>query len=323
MIRLPLVSLLLLCLLFVASCSSRPPVLYDELERRADYSEETLTNNLGLKLFARTWEPEQSAKANVVLLHGTALHGGLYADIATYLSQQGYRVYAYDMQSWGRSEGLKGHGYVESFDAYSDDLKFVLQMLRKRYPGVKNFVMGESLGGAVAMYTAVKHEFVLNGVITSAVGYKPSLKLLGIRAPEFINEITLTSAKWVSSGFSSFPAVESDMGIRVAVEDDSLQSRLLDDPFVSHGWLPGAYISTTLEASDYIEPRLRYITVPVLLLHGRDDALVPLSSSQEILDEVSSIHKRMHVYDSAHAVLLEDQWQQAATDVATFLDQMN
>ncbi|HCB39286.1 MAG TPA: hypothetical protein DEP79_06320 [Gammaproteobacteria bacterium] len=322
MLRFPLL-ILLLSLLAVAGCSSHPPAFSGSLERRADYAEENFTNARGLDLFARTWEPAQTAKANVILLHGTALHSGLYVDTATYLSQQGYRVYAYDMQSWGRSQGLKGHGYVDSFDAYSNDLKFVLQMLRKRYPGVKNVVMGESLGGAVALYTAVKHEFLLNGVITSAVGYKPSMKLLGIRAPDFINEITLTTTQWVTSGFSSFPAVESDTGIRLVIDNDSLQSRLLDDPLVAHGWLPGAYVSTILAAGDYMEPRLRYITVPILLLHGNSDALVPVTSSQEIFDEVSSVHKRLLVYNSAHAVLLENQWRQAATDIVTFLDQMN
>lgn len=323
MIRTSIKSLLLISLLFVFSCSTHPPLDNSQLVKRADYAEEMLTGPSGLTLFARFWEPSEPAKANVILLHGTALHGGIYAKSAQHLAAHGYRVYAYDMQSWGRSQGEKGHGYVGSFDVYSDDLKFVLQMLRKRYPDVKNYVMGESLGGTVAVYGALRHEFLLNGVITSGVGYKPSMKIMGIRAPDVVNRITMTSAKWITAGFSSLPAVESDMGIRIAVEDDDLEDALMVDPYVSHDWLPGAYVSTTLQASDYIEKNMRYITVPILVLHGKDDVLVPVASSEELLNGVSSMRKQMRVYDSPHSVLLERAWQQAADDVVAFLDQQN
>lgn len=322
-IRLVQAGLLLISLLVMAGCSTQPVVSEDSLQRWANYHEDIMVNDRGLKLFTRTWEPKQPAKANVIILHGTALHGGLYAQPAQHLADNGYRVFAFDMQSWGYSEGQKGRGYVETFDDYSDDVKLVLQTFRKRYPGVKNYLMGESLGGAVAMYTAVKHEFLINGIITSGVGYKPSLKVLGIRAPEFVNEMTLTSVKWFWAGFSTLPAVESDLGLRMAIEDEALEDRLMDDPEVCHDWLPGAYLSTTLAAIDYIEPRLRHITVPVLLLHGKDDVLVPVSSSQEVYDEIDSRLKRIHVYDGPHAVLLERHWKVAAQDVVTFLDQVN
>lgn len=323
MLRLPLLGLVTLCMLCLAACSSRPVAPPEPLQKRVDYFEEIITNQDGLKLFARNWEPRGTAKANVIILHGTSLHGGLYAGPAKFLTDNGYRVYAFDMQGWGYSEGEKGCGYVEDFDAYGQDLKFVLQMLRKRHPDTKNYVMGESLGGTVAMYGSVRFEFLLDGVITSGVGYKPSLKVLGIRAPEFVNDITLSSAKWFWSGFDSFPAIESDTGLRMAVEDERLEDRLMDDPEVCHDWLPGAYLSTTLKAIDFIEPRLRHITVPVLLLHGKDDILVPLSSSQEVYDEIDSVRKRMVVYDSPHAVLLESKWELALQDVVAFLDQMN
>lgn len=323
MVRLPWLGLVTLCMLCLAACSSRPVAPPEPLQQRADYFEEIITNQNGLKLFARNWEPQGAVKANVIILHGTSLHGGLYENPARFLTDHGYRVYAFDMQGWGYSEGLKGCGYVEDFDAYGQDLKFVLQMLRKRHPDTKNYVMGESLGGTVAMYGSVRFEFLLDGVITSGVGYKPSLKVLGIRAPEFVNDITLSSAKWFWSGFDSLPAIESDTGLRMAVEDEHLQDRLMDDPEVCHDWLPGAYLSTTLKAIDFIEPRLRHITVPVLLLHGKDDVLVPLSSSQEVYDEIDSVRKRMVVYDSPHAVLLESKWKLALQDVVTFLDQVN
>ncbi len=320
MIFLRILSFFLLSLVLLSGCSSNPPLIYDNLANRDGYKEEVLTNIDGLKLFTRVWPVTEPAKGNVIILHASAMHGGIYSDLAEYLVENGYRVYAPDMQSWGRSQGVKGHGYVESFDAYAVDVKQLLQLIRKRHPGEKNYLMWESLGGTVAMYTALKYEFLLNGVITSGVGYNPSMKVLGLRAPEFINDMGRAAAEWMYSGLSSVPAVESDMGLLLALEDDDLEDRLMNDPYVAHDWLPGAYVSTVLAASDYIDKNKRHLTIPVFLIHGKDDILVPWYSSRDLFENVSSTSKDMKVYDSPHAVLLERKWREAAKDIVAFLD---
>ncbi|MFZ5602617.1 MAG: hypothetical protein ACOY7J_09205, partial [Pseudomonadota bacterium] len=58
----------------------------------------------------------------------------------------------------------------------------------------------------------------------------------------------------------------------------------------------------------------------ILLLHGERDMLVPLSSSREIYNGVSSTSKTLRVYDSPHTVLLESARDQAVGDVIEFLD---
>ncbi len=307
-------------LLSLAACSTLPQRDKTPLVKTDNYSEEFIPNVQHMQLFVRIWEPQEAAHGNIIILHGTTLHGGLYKTVAERLSATGYRVLALDMQGWGRSEGKGDSGYVDSFDDYANDLYLMVRILKERYPAAPNYVMGESLGGAVAMYSALRRQDLFDGVITSAVGFKPNLKLLGMRAPGFLNDMAMTTAKWGTSLFPSFPAIDSDLGLRYTVEDAVVQEQMLNDPYVSHGYLPGAYISTLVEASDFIEANMQYFDKPLLLLHGSEDVLVPVSSSQELMDAVASKHKEMHVYRSPHAVLLERASVEAVSDVINFLE---
>ncbi len=309
--------------LIITACATTPHTRPPALVQTETYSEEQFLNHQNLTLFARLWQPQGAAKGNIVILHGTALHSGVYEPVAKQLTAAGYRVYAYDMQGWGRSEGKGADGYIEHFDDYASDLYLVLQSLKKRYPDAPNYVMGESLGGAVALYAALRNEYLFDGVITSAVGYKPSIKFLGLRAPGFVNSMTMTMAQMGGTVLPTMPVAESDLGIRVTVEDDAVQEQLLADPYVSHGWLPGAYISTLQDATDYIKDNLTRFSRPILLLHGEQDMLVPLDSSREVFRSVASTQKSLRLYDSPHTILLEKASTQAVGDVITFLDQLS
>ncbi|HVL01778.1 MAG TPA: alpha/beta fold hydrolase [Dongiaceae bacterium] len=315
-------SVLLHCLfcLLLAGCASAPPKTDPPLERREGYSEHRIQNHQGLQLFVRRWDPAAAPKANVVILHGTALHSGLYEPVAQRLTAAGYRVYAYDMQGWGRSSGFGAAGFVTHFYDYADDLMVLLDTIKRNNPGVPNFVMGESLGGTVALYAALKDRTLCDGIITSAAGYKPNPKLLGVRAPGFVASMGLSMAQLGGAVLPEMPAVESDTGIRLVVEDDAVEEQLLQDPYVAHGWLPTAYASTLADAMDYIEPNLKELDKPILLLHGERDMLVPLSSSYEIYRTVASTEKDIRVYKSPHTVLLEGARDQAVDDVILFLD---
>jgi alpha-beta hydrolase superfamily lysophospholipase len=307
-------------LMLVAACATLPQRDKIPLVQTDTYAEEFVVNPQGLRLFVRTWQPAEAAKGNLIILHGTALHGGVYSQVAERLAATGYRVVALDMQSWGRSEGKGDSGYVESFDDYANDVFLMTNTLRARYPRVPTYLMGESLGGAVAMYSALRRQELFDGVITSAVGYKPSLKLMGVRAPGFINSMTLSVAQWGSGLFPTLPALDADLGLRMTVEDKVVEAQLTADPYVARGFLPGAYISTTLAASDYIDANKHFFEKPLLLLHGTDDILVPLSSSEELLNSVASSQKQLKVYNSPHTVLLERAAVDAVSDVIEFLE---
>lgn len=305
----------------VVACASLPPreTLTPVVEK--NYAEELITNRQGLQLFVRIREPENVAKGNIIILHGTSLHGGLYMPVMERLAAVGYRVMALDMQNWGRSQGVGGFGLVNDFEDYAADLELMALMLRQRYPAAPTYLLGESLGGTVAVFTVLQYPDLFDGVITSGVAYKPNVKMLGIRAPDFINAITLASAKLGGQLLPSMPVLHSGMGIRMTVEDEIVESTMLEDPYVCHGFLPAAYNGTLLEAGDFIEDNISQFDKPLLLLHGTEDVLVPVSSSEELFDSAAaSTLKRIQTYNSPHLVLIERASEDAVGDVIEFLE---
>jgi len=306
--------------LWLTGCASKPEIQETHLEQRADYSEEYITNRQGLKLFARTWETSKPVRANILVLHGTALHGGIYQPVAKKLNDAGFRIFALDMQSWGRSQGVAGRGYVESFDDYVKDVFEVLNILRIRYPNTPNFILGENIGATVAIYGVLKENLWVDGIIAESIAYKPRPAFLGIRTPGFLSSIALTTANLWGKSAPKAPVMDGDVSLRMVVENDALQRYILHDPYVTHGMLPAAYVSTLVSAMDYTERNLADFKLPLLMLQGSDDLLVPVSSSQEVFNRVSSDAKEIRIYDSPHLILLERAADQAIADIEAFLD---
>jgi esterase/lipase len=103
-----------------------------------------------------------------------------------------------------------------------------------------------------------------------------------------------------------WPLVHADLGIWTVIENEQLQAKLLNDPLVAHDWLPVSYVSSIVAANEYIDTHLEQLDIP-LLLHGERDMLIPISSSQEILEGAITHNKSLKIYDSPHTVLIEDQ----------------
>src|SRR5690606_2599909 len=71
-----------------------------------------------------------------------------------------------DLRGHGRSGGLRGH--VPSYAAYLDDLQQVFHLAGERYPGLKRFLYGHSLGGQITIKFALVRRPEAAGVVLSA-----------------------------------------------------------------------------------------------------------------------------------------------------------
>src|SRR3990167_5021611 len=74
--------------LFMAACATVPEKTDPPLVRQDGYSEHRIFNHQGMRLFVRRWEPQTQPHANVVILHGTSLHSGLYEPVAQRLTDR-------------------------------------------------------------------------------------------------------------------------------------------------------------------------------------------------------------------------------------------
>lgn len=108
-----------------------------------------------------TWQIDEALQrenlnADIVLLHGINNYGGKAASVGRYYAENGFRVIAIDLPSFGRSSGL--HSYLPSMrilvEATHSVLKDVIQRDPAEMRGRKIFMQGESMGGFTALYYA-------------------------------------------------------------------------------------------------------------------------------------------------------------------------
>jgi pimeloyl-ACP methyl ester carboxylesterase len=199
----------------------------------------------------------------VVLLHGL---GGSSANWRlTIPALAGYRVIALDQIGAGRSDKPSLNYRVATL------VEFLHEFLATA--GIdRATLVGNSQGGWVAAAYAIAHpDKVERLVLVDAAGYSPARMNVppptreGLRR---LNPSTLAGLRSVLELTFANKAMVTDALVRMAFE----QKLAVNDAHVVN-----AFIESVLQGEDYVDGRLGSLRMPVLVLWGRDDALIPVS----------------------------------------------
>jgi len=102
----------------------------------------------GIRMTVRSWRPKGPARAVVVALHGFNDYSNFFQAPGAWLADRGVASYAYDQRGFGDGIGI---GLWAGTDAYVRDLADFTALVRRTHPGVPVYVLGDSMGGAVAL----------------------------------------------------------------------------------------------------------------------------------------------------------------------------
>lgn len=113
----------------------------------------------------RAWLPK-NPKAVVVALHGMNDYSNAFADTGKFLSGRDIAVYAYDQRGFG---GTPQAGIWGNNDNLKNDLKQFVSVVAKKHSKLPIYILGESMGGAVAIASLADGDFPkVDGLILSA-----------------------------------------------------------------------------------------------------------------------------------------------------------
>lgn len=102
----------------------------------------------GKRLPLRTWPAPGRPKAILLALHGFNMHSDYFAQPATSWAARGITTYAYDQRGFGAAPQARIWG---GGGAMASDARAFLALLARRHPGLPIFLLGDSMGAAVAV----------------------------------------------------------------------------------------------------------------------------------------------------------------------------
>ena len=243
-----------------------------------------------LRLYYQYWLPQSELKAILMVAHGFAEHSGRYDQVAKYFVERGYAVYALDHRGHGKSEGERV--YVEQFSDYVDDLKMFYDIIRRDNPGKKIFIVGHSMGSAIALLYTARYQDELAGMVTSGGGISS-----GDEPPQ-----------------PQRPA-DQPLPTDFLSRDPAVIEAYVNDPLVYRGPVPNRLGGMMGDIAEVV-PLIR---IPALIMAGDDVA--DGTRSQNLFEKLGSKDKTIKRYDGLrHEIFNEPEQLQVFGDLEAWLE---
>ncbi|CDP11603.1 unnamed protein product [Coffea canephora] len=205
-----------------------------------------------------------------------------------------------DYPGFGLSEGL--HGYIRSFNRLVDDVIEHYSKVKENpdFCGLPSFLFGQSMGGAVALKVHLKQPNSWNGAVLVAPMCKIADDLV---PPPFVTQVLIGVAKLLPKCKLVPQKDLAELAFR-----DAKKRNLTAYHVIAYKHKPR--LRTALEllkTTQEIEQKLEKVSLPLLILHGKADAITDPSISEALYEKASSADKKLILYDDAYHSLLEGE----------------
>ncbi|KAJ9175641.1 hypothetical protein P3X46_014178 [Hevea brasiliensis] len=208
---------------------------------------------------------------------------------ANRLAKEGFAIYGIDYEGHGKSAGLDG--YVDNMDNVIDDCSVHFTSICEKEENRKKmrYLLGESMGGAVALLLHREKPEFWDGAILVA----PMCKIAEDMKPHPMVISILTK---LSGYIPTWKIIPSKDIIDVAFKVPEVRQEIRSNPYCYKGRprLKTGY--ELLRATMQIEQKLQEVSLPFLVLHGEDDKVTDKSVSKQLNDVASSTDKTIKLY---------------------------
>jgi alpha-beta hydrolase superfamily lysophospholipase len=260
------------------------------------------------KLVWQSWSPagDQQPKGVVTIAHGYGEHIGRYEYVAERLNEAGFAVYGLDHHGHGRSDGKK-RGRITLGPAVADLDQLIVTVSKARNPKLPQFLLGHSLGGAIALRYAMAHQNRLTGLALSA-------PLAAVDGGNGLH----TFARMLGMVLPGAPVSKVDP--RLVSRDPMVVKAYIADPLNHHGPIPAGFARDMIVHVDSLARDVERITLPTLLMWGTSDRLCPPSGSELVAANIGSDDLTVKRYEGLfHEIMNEPERDRVLDDLVGWL----
>jgi acylglycerol lipase len=231
-------------------------------------------------------------KAIILCIHGLGLHNGSFAPFGRQMRTRGYDVYAMDVRGFGSWTKAKGEERVD-FEQCVEDVRTALNAIHEANPRLPIFLLGESMGGAIALHAAAKYPELLSGVISSVpAGDRQNEKAMDLK---------------IAFNFLFDRDKNLDIG-------DDLAKRVTEKEQLRQRWEhdPRARLSVSARELVHFDFFMKQnekiaadVKTPTLITQGARGALVKPTSTIELYNKLGATDKDLLVIGQAEHLIFE------------------
>ena len=210
----------------------------------------------------------------VVLAHGLGEHTGRYEHLASFFQSHSIAVTGADFPGFGQSSGKRGH--APSLDTYYQTIGLVMAEAKQEYPDVPVFLLGQSMGGNLALNFALAKTPSLAGLVATSPW---------IRVKKMPSAAVMTLARVMRR---LYPAFTQSNGLDPLdfSRDPAAIEAYRNDPYV-HDKVSAGIGFSLLEAGLYLDRYEGAFPFPLLLTHGTADALTDPAATEAFAARIS------------------------------------
>jgi len=291
--------------LLLSGCPLSKATVVPGCEKPAE--EWTEKERIGSDVPLEAWRDATSTPWAVLLcIHGLGLYARSFADFGKQMSTLGVPTYAIDVRGFGSWKNTEETSHLD-FKATFDDIRNALLAIKRAHPGIPVILLGESMGGAIALQAAAANPELVDGLICSV----PSRRRQGAKG------ITLRTAV----GLVYRPHEEIEVGEKVvkrATTQRTLVTEWENDPLSRLKYSPKELLEFQKLMMQNAKKAEQISSMPVLFFQGGNDRLIKPSGTIALFNELQSPDKNLVMVGTAeHLIFEEGQFNDDVIDLVT------
>jgi alpha-beta hydrolase superfamily lysophospholipase len=253
----------------------------------------------GQVLPLRKWLPKGAPKAVVLAVHGFNDYSNAFEVAGEAWAKRGIATYAYDQRGFGAAPE---RGFWPGRAALAADVATAAGILRHRYPGVPLYLLGDSMGGALAIVAMTGESGTpvpdVDGMILTAPA------VWGRATMDLLPRLALWAAVRLLPGLTL-----TGRGLKKRPSDNlAMLQALARDPLVIKETRVDA-IYGLVDLMDAALDAAPFLDAPLLVMYGAKDEIVPNAPIRRFVGSLPpECRRRVRLawYEEGYHMLLRD-----------------
>ncbi len=234
----------------------------------------TLKSSNGETLWGQVWEPEEKARAVLVLVHGLGEHIQRYQHVAEKLNAKGIALLGFDQQGHGKTGGKRG--VINSAAGLMEDITQALKLARELFPDLPVFLYGHSMGAVEVLYYGLNGPERPTGIIATS----PAL-----------DTASMSKAQRGLVGLlkNLLPDLAVNNGLPIdGLSHDAASNQAYREDLLVHPKASVRLAAFMMDAAEDVMAKANEWDVPLYLAHGSADPICPVAGSDQFAQQLGS-----------------------------------